>query len=106
MEIMYLCCCGLDIYKKIVVVCVIILEEKEICIFFMMIEDILVMVDWIKSKGCIYVVMESIGFYWKFIYNIFEIEEFNLMVVNVNYIKNVLGRKIDVKDVEWIVGLL
>lgn len=106
MEIIYPRCCGLDIHKKTVVACVITPEEKEIRTFSTMTEDILAMVDWIKSKGCTHVAMESTSSYWKPIYNILEIEELNPMVVNANHIKNVPGRKTDVKDAEWIAGLL
>lgn len=106
MEVIYPRCCGLDIHKKTVVACVITPEEKEIRTFSTMTEDILAMVDWIKNKGCTHVAMESTGSYWKPIYNILEIEGLNPMVVNANHIKNVPGRKTDVKDAEWIAGLL
>lgn len=106
MEVIYPRCCGLDIHKKTVVACVITPEEKEIRTFSTMTEDILAMVDWIKSKGCTHVAMESTGSYWKPIYNVLEIEGLNPMVVNANHIKNVPGRKTDVKDAEWIAGLL
>ncbi|HHV97614.1 MAG TPA: IS110 family transposase [Clostridiaceae bacterium] len=106
MEVIYTHCCGLDIHKKNVVTCVITPEGKEIRTFSTMIEDILAMVDWIKSKGCTHVAMESTGSYWKPIYNVLEIEGLNPIVVNAKHIKNVLGRKTDVKDAEWIAGLL
>lgn len=106
MEIIYTHCCGLDVHKKNVVACVITPEGKEIRTFSTMTEDILSMVDWIKDKGCTHVAMESTGSYWKPIYNILEIEGLNPMVVNAKHIKNVPGRKTDVKDAEWIAGLL
>ncbi len=106
MEVIYPRCCGLDIHRKTVVACVITPEEKEIRTFSTMTEDILAMVDWIKSKRCTHVAMESTGSYWKPIYNILEIEGLNPMVVNANHIKNIPGRKTDVKDAEWIAGLL
>lgn len=106
MEIIYTHCCGLDVHKKNVVACVITPEGKEIRTFSTMTEDILSMVDWIKDKGCTHVAMESTGSYWKPIYNVLEIEGLNPMVVNAKHIKNVPGRKTDVKDAEWIAGLL
>lgn len=48
--------------------------------------------------------MESTGEYWKPIYNILE-SSFEVMVVNAQHIKNVPGRKTDVKDAEWIAEL-
>lgn len=105
-DVIYSHCCGLDVHKKNVVACVITPEEKEIRTFSTMTDDLLNMVDWIKSKGCTHVAMESTGSYWKPIYNILELEELHPMVVNAKHIKNVPGRKTDVKDAEWIAELL
>jgi len=49
--------------------------------------------------------MESTGVYWKPIYNLLE-EDFTVLVVNAQHIKAVPGRKTDVKDAQWIAGLL
>jgi transposase len=49
--------------------------------------------------------MESTGEFWKPVYNILE-GNFELLVVNAKHIKNVPGRKTDVKDAEWIADLL
>jgi len=64
--------------------------------------DILELVDWIKSKNCTHVAMESTGVYWKPIYNLLEAEKIETLVVNAQHIKAVPGRKTDVKDAEWI----
>ena len=48
--------------------------------------------------------MESTGV-WKPIYNLLE-HEFELVVANARHIKAVPGRKTDIKDSEWIAGLL
>ena len=49
--------------------------------------------------------MESTGEYWKPVYNLLE-GSFEILVVNAQHIKNVPGRKTDVKDAEWIAQLL
>jgi len=49
--------------------------------------------------------MESTGEFWKPVYNLLE-GNFELLVVNARHIKNVPGRKTDVKDAEWIADLL
>lgn len=49
--------------------------------------------------------MEATGIYSKPIYDMFE-DEFELVVGNAHDIKNVPGRKTDVKDSEWIADLL
>lgn len=99
-------CCGLDVHKKSIVACIITPEGKETRTFGTMTDDILALIDWLKSKGCTHVAMESTGVYWKPIYNLLELEEIEPMVVNAQHIKTVPGRKTDCKDAEWIADLL
>jgi len=106
MQILYERCCGLDVHKKSITACIITPEGKEIKTFGTMTGDILELVDWIKSKNCTHVAMESTGVYWKPIYNLLEAEEIETLVVNAQHIKAVPGRKTDVKDAEWIAELL
>ena len=106
MQVLYERCCGLDVHKKSVTVCAITPEGKEIQTFGTMTGDIIALVDWIKSKGCSHVAMESTGVYWKPLYNLLEIEQIETLVVNAKHIKAVPGRKTDVKDAEWIADLL
>jgi transposase len=49
--------------------------------------------------------MESTGVYWKPVYAILE-GAFEITVANAQRIKNVPGRKTDMKDAEWIADLL
>lgn len=49
--------------------------------------------------------MESTGEYWKPVYNLLE-GHFELLVVNARHIKNVPGRKTDIKDAQWVAELL
>jgi transposase len=106
MDVVYSHVCGLDVHKKTVVTCIITPDEKEIRTFSTMTDDLLQMVDWIKSKGCTHAAMESTGSYWKPVYNLLETEEIQTLVVNAQHIKHVPGRKTDVKDAEWIASLL
>ncbi|UUZ89940.1 IS110 family transposase [Paenibacillus sp. P25] len=106
MDVVYSRCCGLDVHKKNVVACVITPEGKEIRTFLTMTEDLMELVNWLKSKGCTHVAMESTASYWKPIYNLLELEDIQLLVVNAKHMKNVPGRKTDIKDAEWIAGLL
>jgi transposase len=105
-QVLYERCCGLDVHKKSVTACVITPEGKEIQTFGTMTGDIIALVDWIKSKGCSHVAMESTGVYWKPLYNLLEVEQIETLVVNAQHIKAVPGRKTDVKDAEWIADLL
>jgi transposase len=64
------------------------------------------MVEWLQAKGVTHVAMESTGVYWKPIYNLLEETGIQPLVVNARDMKNVPGRKTDVKDAEWIADLL
>jgi len=56
---------------------------------------------------CFHVAMESTGVYWRAVYELFEeaccMEE--VYVVNAHHMRNLPGRKSDVKDAEWIATL-
>ena len=77
MEIVHRCCCGLDVHKKMIVACVIVLDaagqrQKETRVFGSMTQDILALADWLTGAGCTHVAMESTGVYWKPIFNLLE----------------------------------
>jgi transposase len=110
MDVVYRYCAGLDVHKKTVVACCITPGPKgekrvEIRTFGTMTVDLLALSDWLTSKQITHVAMESTGEFWKPIYNLLE-GNFELLVVNAKHIKNVPGRKTDVKDAEWIAELL
>jgi len=106
MDLVYSHVCGLDVHKKNVVACIITPEGKEIRTFSTMTDDLIALKEFIKAKGCSVVAMESTGSYWKPIYNLLELESIKILLVNAKHIKNVPGRKTDVKDAEWIASLL
>jgi transposase len=106
MDVVYSHVCGLDVHKKNIVACAITPKGKEIRTFETMTDDLILLADWIKDRGCSHAAMESTGVYWKPIYNLLELEGIEALVVNAQHIKNVPGRKTDVKDAEWIAGLL
>lgn len=49
--------------------------------------------------------MESTGIYWKPVWHFLE-NDFRMYLVNSQFIKQLPGRKIDVKDAEWIATVL
>ena len=58
---------------------------------------------------CRHGAMESTGIYWRPIYEILEDAysgDIILLVVNARHMKNVLGKKTDMRDSEWIATLL
>jgi transposase len=110
MEVLYSCCCGLDVHKKTVVACLLRVGadgqgSREVRTLTTMTDDLLALAEWLKAAGCTHVAMESTGIYWKPVYNILE-DQFAVMVVNAAHIKAVPGRKTDIKDAEWIADLL
>ncbi len=110
MDIVYRCCAGLDVHKKTVVACVRRLQDsgevhKEVRTFGTMTAELLALSDWLAQEGVTHVAMESTGVYWKPIGNILE-TRFQMVLVNARHIKQVPGRKTDVKDSEWIAELL
>ena len=110
MQVVYERCCGLDIHKKLVVACLIVLaangqRHKEIRTFRTTTQELLLMKDWLTAAGCTQIAMESTGVYWKPIFNLLD-GDFDLLVVNAQYIKAVPGHKTDVRDAEWIADLL
>lgn len=105
MEIIYACCCGLDVHARTVVACMIKLGKKKIRTFSTMTDDLLGLSDWLVSEGCSHVAIESTGVYWKPVFNILE-PVTTVILVNARHVKAVPGRKTDVKDCEWLADLL
>jgi transposase len=109
MEVVVECCAGLDVHQATVVACVNRTgrggrSHKEIRSFSTMNDGLIALRDWLKAAGVTVVAMESTGVYWKPVYAALE-GHFELIVANAQHIKNVPGRKSDVKDCEWISDL-
>lgn len=106
MEVFYERCCGIDVHKKVIVCCLRIGNKRETRSFSTSTEDIRSMADWLLENQCEKVAMESTGSYWKPVYNVLEVLGVEAIVVNAAHMRNVPGRKTDVKDAEWIADLL
>jgi transposase len=109
-DVLYDRCCGLDIHKKLVVACLITpgpkgAPHKEVRSFGTMTGDLLQLGDWLEEHGVTHVAMEATGVYWKPLFNLLE-DRFTLVLANAQHIKQVPGRKTDVRDCEWIGDLL
>lgn len=110
MEPIYTSCCGLDVHKRSIQACVRRIGkngkiQQEVRAFGTMTRDIRALADWLSEEEVTHVAMESTGVYWKPIYNVLE-GRFTILLVNARHIKNVPGRKTDVKDRQWIAQLL
>ena len=98
--------CGLDVHQASITACIIRTgKKKEIKEFGTTTKELKELKDWLHQNKITHVAMESTGVYWKPVMNIIG-EEFDVMLVNARHIKNVPGRKTDIKDAEWICKLL
>jgi hypothetical protein len=103
--------CGLDVHQAVIpacarTACLLIGKagrrvRQEVRSFTTTTAGLLALRDWLKEAGCTHVGMESTGVYWRPVYAILE-DDFEVVVGNAQRIKNVPGRKTDVKDAEWI----
>jgi transposase len=62
--------------------------------------------EYLQNEGIKHIAMESTSIYWTPVWDILEEMGFNLMLVNPYHIKQMPGRKSDVKDAQWIATLL
>jgi len=106
MQALYARCCGIDVHKKLIVACLRNGKKSELREFDTLTKSIKEMANWLIENKCQMVAMESTGVYWKPIYNILELMEIPVIVVNAHHMKNVPGRKTDEKDAAWIADLL
>ena len=102
-------CAGLDVHKESVVACARVAKGRgaitEIETFETTTIGLLALADWLESHGCTHAVMEATGVYWKPVWHVLE-GRFELVLANAAHVKNVPGRKTDVKDAQWLAELL
>ena len=103
--------CGVDVHKNSIEACIMVdkgYEEPEIIReqFTTLLGDLKRLREWIIGNDCLNVAMESTGIYWLPLYEILEeVAGINLCLVNSYHMKNLPGRKSDVRDAEWIAEL-
>jgi len=103
-------CAGLDVHQATVVATVRVPAEnggRQVVTqtFGTMTADLLALRDWLQAYGVTHVALESTGVYWKPVYYVLE-DAFTLLLINMQELKHVPGRKTDVKDSEWLAQLL
>jgi len=111
MEVLHACVAGLDVHKDTVVACVRRVGEggrvwKEVRTFQTATRHLEALRGWLQAQGVTHVAMESTGVFWRPVYNCLEEHFEQVLLVNARDIKQVPGRKTDVKDSEWIAQLL
>ena len=105
MEILYGCCCGIDVHAKMLVACLIKAGKKEVRTFATMTADLLRLLDWLTQAGCTHVAIESTGVYWRPVFNSLA-GVLEVILTNARDAKGFTARKTDVIDAEWLADLL
>jgi transposase len=110
MELLYRQCAGLDVHKDSVVVCVLSAQSDgtsaaTVSTFGTTTSELTRLGDYLAAQRVTIAAMESTGVYWKPVWNLLE-GRLELLLVNAKHIKQVPGRKTDVKDCQWIAQLL
>lgn len=109
MDLLYPRCAGLDVHPRSVSACArLVIDGRvshEIRTFGTSTRELQEMADWLAGVGCTHVAMESTGVYWKPVWHVLE-GRFELVLANAMYVRNIPGRKSDVKDAVWISDLL
>jgi transposase len=100
---------ALDVHKEQVTACVRVpgegrSREQHVAEFQTTVAGLLTLRDWLAAFGVGQVVMEATGVYWKPVWAVLE-DEFECLLVNARHVKQVPGRKTDVKDAEWLCQL-
>jgi transposase len=110
LSIVHPICCGLDVHKKIISACLISTdqagqEQFEIREFGTFTDELIKLREWLVDNECPIIAMESTSVYWRPVHNILE-GYMEVILVNARHVKNVPGRKTDIEDSRWLVGLL
>jgi len=109
MDVLFPACAGIDVHQKNIVAYRLYTATDgqlhyDKRTFRTMTAELLQLSDWLAEVEITHVAMESTGDYWKSVYNILE-GNFEVWIVNAHHVKNVPGRKTDVKDAVWLADL-
>lgn len=102
--------CGLDVHKKIIVGTILLEQEdgsviEETREFGTTHKECQILSAWLVEHEIELTVMESTGIFWKNIYAALEEKGLRVSVVNARHVKQVPGKKTDVKDSAWLARL-
>jgi transposase len=110
MEVLHAHCAGLDVHKDSVVACVRHMAGSEVKTavktFKTATVELIALSDWLAGEGVTHIAMEATGIYWKPVWHVLSDGEFALVLANAAHVKNVPGRKTDVKDAVWLADLM
>jgi transposase len=104
-------CAGLDVHRDNVVATVRVPSDdrrrsaQHTKTFAATLAGLAALREWLAGFGVTLVGMEATGVYWKTVFQALE-ERFECWLLNAQHLRNVPGRKTDVKDSEWICQLV
>lgn len=110
LEVLHEHVAGIDVHRKSLCVCVRHVGSdrrvrQQVRTFGTMTRDLLALRDWFQGEQVTHVAMEATGVLWKPVYNLLE-GRVEVLLVNAHHVKQVEGRKTDVKDCQWLAQLL
>ena len=111
MEVIVERCAGLDVHRDNVVATVRVPGsgrrqwDKQTQTFKSTLAGLTQLAGWLAEAGVTLVGMEATGVYWKTVFQALE-DRFECWLLNAHHLRNVPGRKTDVKDSEWICQLV
>lgn len=98
--------CGLDVHKDSIFCCILCKDGRKIQHKFgVLTENLVTLRDLMESEGVDECAMESTSIYWIPIWRVLE-SSVKLHLVNPYFIRQLPGKKSDVKDAEWIATCL
>src|SRR3954454_19367437 len=111
MDVLVERCAGLDVHRDNVVATVRVpgvgrgRVEQHTQTFNATLAGLASLGSWLAGFGVTLVGMEATGVYWKTVFQALE-DRFECWLLNAHHLRNVPGRKTDVKDSEWICQLV
>jgi transposase len=111
MDVLVERCAGLDVHRDDVVATVRVPGtgrrrwDQQTRTFSATLAGLAALGAWLSEFGVTLVGMEATGVYWKTVFQALE-DRFECWLLNAHHLRNVPGRKTDVKDSEWICQLV
>src|SRR3954447_10883894 len=110
MKEVYRRCCGMNVHKDSIVVCVLPPEGESGKVirktYSSFRNDLIRLRVWLKQLRVSEIAMESTGVYWRPLWNVLEDQGFRLLLVNPVQVKALQGRKSDGRDAQRIAEFL
>jgi transposase len=109
MQLLHARCAGLDVHARQVLACARLMVNGVVTYHRLTVptttRGLLELADWLSGHDVSHVAMEATGVYWKPVWHVLE-GQVALVLANAQHVRNVPGRKSDVKDAQWLADLL